>query len=83
MKKLLLIALAIMIILGCLLIIHSKDDNLVEVGGLYYETIVIDSCQYISSSGRIAHKGNCKYCQERRKQEMRELIKEFSELKNK
>jgi len=40
-----------------------------------HEVVVIDSCEYIiysekrgySSSGFMAHKGNCKFCEERNK----------------
>ena len=31
--------------------------------------IVIDSCEYIASDYSLAHKGNCKFCAERRKKE--------------
>lgn len=34
-----------------------------------------DSCEYITIYQGISHKGNCKYCKERRKQELKELIK--------
>ena len=48
-----------------------------------YSVIVVDSCEYIvktidyskgsrdaTQSGYLAHKGNCRFCAERRKQEM-------------
>lgn len=38
----------------------------------HWKVIEIDSCEYIfccnSYHGFLAHKGNCKYCEERRKQ---------------
>ncbi len=34
-----------------------------------YHLVVIDSCEYIASSYALAHKGNCKFCAERRKKE--------------
>ena len=41
--------------------------------------IVIDSCEYIcyTSAGGysyLAHKGNCKFCAERRKEELKEML---------
>ena len=38
-----------------------------------YFTIVIDSCEYIEAFNRLAHKGNCRFCAERRKSEMKEM----------
>ena len=37
-------------------------------------TRVIDSCEYIAWGRGLAHKGNCKFCAERRKQEIKEII---------
>lgn len=35
-----------------------------------YSTIVIDSCEYIEAFNRLAHKGNCTFCAERKKNEV-------------
>ena len=45
--------------------------------GNMYNTITVDSCEYINSNARLAHKGNCKYCNERRKKELKELVEEI------
>ena len=37
-----------------------------------YEVIVIDSCEYIRGHYRLAHKGNCRFCVERRRKELAE-----------
>ena len=50
-----------------------------EYGDLCLRTVVIDSCEYLIGSGHdvskgfgyLSHKGNCKYCTERRKQELK------------
>ena len=49
--------------------------------GILYGTIIIDSCEYVRSSSCLAHKGNCRFCEERdsikwekRKKELEELI---------
>ena len=53
------------------------DSNSVNIEGLIndHKVIVIDSCEYIvydatkgySGYGFMAHKGNCRFCEERRK----------------
>lgn len=37
-----------------------------------YRQVVIDSCEYIEGDYSLAHKGNCKFCAERRKKELKE-----------
>ena len=32
-----------------------------------YHTVVIDSCEYIEGINTLTHKGNCKFCEERKK----------------
>ena len=48
-----------------------KTRTIESVGGTYFDVIVIDSCEYVISDsgykGYMAHKGNCKYCEQRRK----------------
>lgn len=34
-----------------------------------FSTIIIDSCEYVIGYHLLAHKGNCKFCAERRKKE--------------
>ena len=38
-----------------------------------YSTIVIDSCEYIEAFKKLAHKGNCRFCAERRKKDTAEV----------
>lgn len=44
--------------------------------------VIIDSCEYIKAPYRLTHKGNCKYCIERRKQEYREIVKELFDMQD-
>jgi len=48
-----------------------------------FAVIEYDSCEYIFRSsghqGFLAHKGNCKYCAKRRKQELQDIIKAMEE----
>jgi hypothetical protein len=39
-------------------------------------TRVIDSCEYIVWGHGLAHKGNCKFCAERRRNELKKIIEE-------
>ena len=65
MKKLLFIA-------AVLLCSCVKEPRTVEnVGGTSFDVIEVDSREYIIGcagyKGYMAHKGNCKYCEQRRK----------------
>ena len=75
MKKLLLLALTTMMMAGCIENYEEKKLN------SEYSIRVIDSCEYIlvNRVGIKAHKGNCKYCAERRNQELKELIEQLKD----
>lgn len=64
MKKLLLIAFVVLAMVGC--DYKNPDGSYDTSRSLSFETIVIDSCEYISALYTLAHKGNCKFCAERR-----------------
>ena len=42
--------------------------------GSVFSTIIIDSCEYIRGDRKLAHKGNCCFCKERRQKELEELV---------
>lgn len=71
MKKLILLALTAIIMVGC---DGQNPDGSYNTYKSYLKTIVIDSCEYVGGYYRLAHKGNCKYCQKR----MRKMIEEVS-----
>lgn len=77
MKKIILLALVSIIMAGCdmnpdgSININTRRDN--------YILFRIDSCEYISLHGSFSHKGNCKFCAERRKQELEQLVKKLKE----
>lgn len=76
MKKLLLLALAAVLMAGCTPVM--KTDHYTNEG---LEISIIDSCEYIHYScgwgPEYTHKGNCKYCEQRRQREIREIINEL------
>lgn len=74
MKKLLLLAFPLMMV-GC---DHNSERNIdTKTESIIYGTIIIDSCEYIRGFDKLAHKGNCRFCKERRQKEMKELVEQL------
>jgi uncharacterized protein YcfL len=75
MKKIILLALTALIMVGC--VEHYKETKI----NSDYSVRVIDSCEYIvlSGVGVKAHKGNCRFCEERRQKELKELVTKLKE----
>ena len=51
---------------------QTRQTRTIEnINGTTFDVIVIDSCEYLIGSalyeGYMAHKGNCKYCEQRHK----------------
>lgn len=76
MKKIILLALIALMMAGCG-DYEGKNQKSVALTG--YSDVEIDSCQYIIGYMVLAHKGNCRFCAERRKQELKELIEQLKE----
>ncbi len=77
MKKLILLALTALMMAGC-------ENKYIETDYYTSEGLrvsIIDSCEYIHYScgfgPEYTHKGNCKFCAERRKKELEELVKQL------
>ena len=78
MKKIILLALTALMMVGCERVMetdyHTKEG---------FRVCIIDSCEYIHmSNGNGAyytHKGNCRFCKERRKKELEELVIKLKE----
>ena len=74
MKKLILLALAAVMMAGCAdqkdVAASFEDDDL----GVFE----FDICEYLIRTygyhGFLAHKGNCRFCKERRQKELEELV---------
>ena len=69
MKKIILLALTALMMVGC-------DNNGEPLGYTYIE---LDSCEYIAGLNQLAHKGNCRFCKKRRQKELEELVIKLKE----
>lgn len=86
MKKIILLALTTLIMVGCKYRTDAEIEEAKQLRG--FNIIIIDSCEYLKSIesaayagyGFFAHKGNCRFCKERRGQELKKLVET---LKNK
>lgn len=56
---------------------EGKNQESVALTG--YSDVEIDSCQYIIGYMVLAHKGNCRFCKERRQKELKELVEQIKE----
>lgn len=72
-----LIILTALIMVGCEYKSEAKIEEAERLNG--FNTMVIDSCEYLYQAGYgyFAHKGNCRFCQERRQKELEKLITEL------
>ena len=71
MKKIIPLALAALMMAGC----TEKSTQPIELHEM--NTYIVDSCEYVgrgigSQAGILAHKGNCRFCAERRKSELKD-----------
>ena len=73
MKKLILLAFTALMITGC-----SQKEMAVSLTEGDFASFEYDSCEYLircgGYKGFLAHKGNCKFCKERRQKEIEELV---------
>lgn len=71
MKRIILFALAALMMVGCM-----KDG---KVDRSEFVIVELDSCEYIkwNASYGYQHKGNCKFCKERRQKELEKLIEQL------
>ena len=85
MKKIILLVLTTLMIVGCEYKTDAKIEEAKRLNG--FNIVVIDSCEYLKTSaasghqgyGYFAHKGNCHFCKERRQKELKELVKQIKE----
>jgi len=79
---LILLALTALMIVGC---DEKNDDASIVLDRYYRERSInnpyletIDSCEYIIwHNNKMTHKGNCRFCKERRQKELKELVEQL------
>lgn len=73
-KKIILFALTVFIMVGC--ISDEEEAKIYENDG--FATLTYDGCEYVFKvegyKGFLAHKGNCRFCKERRQKELEALV---------
>lgn len=84
MKKIILLALTTLMMVGCGMKTKENGEPIISdyynqhsVDNPYLQ--VLDSCEYICWDSRMAHKGNCRFCKERRQKELEELVEQLKE----
>jgi len=86
-RKLLLtlLTLASLMMIGCYQVKAYHDKQIKLVGDYRLETIEYQGCEYIvmqshwKQQGTMIHKGNCRFCKERRQKELEKLVKQLKE----
>lgn len=75
MKKIIILALTALMMVGC----SEETDKSAKM--VQFKILQIDSCEYLRVDGYCgyAHKGNCRFCKERRQKELEELIFKLKE----
>lgn len=85
MKEIILLALTTLMMVGCE---YRTDAWIKEAEHLKgFNIIIVDSCEYLKSKegsgysgyGFFAHKGNCRFCKERREKELKEFVEQLKE----
>lgn len=83
MKKIIILALTALMMVGCEYKTDAEIEKAKSLNG--FNIVVIDSCEYLkmreptgyAGYGFFAHKGNCRFCAERRKQELEALVEQI------
>ena len=77
MKKIIILTLAALMMVGCGKYVAYRIEGV--------QISVIDSCEYIKcytygiGAYTYSHKGNCRFCKERRQKELEELVVKLKE----
>ena len=76
MKKIILLALAALMMAGCRYKITGVNITEATSAVIIVDKRTLDSCEYYP---RYGHKGNCRFCKERRQKELKELVEQLKE----
>lgn len=85
MKNIILLLLITLMMVSCECKTSAEIEEAKRLNG--FNIVVIDSCEYLKKSvengtqgyGYFAHKGNCRFCAERKKQELESLVEQLKE----
>ena len=85
MKKIILLAFTALMVVGCEYKTDAEIEEAKRLNG--FNIVIIDSCEYLKMRytsgyqgyGYFAHKGNCRFCKERRQKELKELATKLKE----
>ena len=74
-KKVILLALTVLMMVGC----SEETDKTTKM--VQFKILQVDSCEYLKIEGYYgySHKGNCRFCKERRQKELEELAFKLKE----
>lgn len=85
MKKIILLALTALMMVGCYKAKAYYDKHIDLVGDYNLSTIEYQGCEYVvmqsrwQQHGTMIHKGSCRFCKERRQKELEELVTKLKE----
>lgn len=85
MKKIIFIALTALMMAGCYQAKAYHDKQIELVSDYRLSAIEYQGCEYVvmqsnwKQHGTMIHKGNCRFCRERRQKELEELIIKLKE----
>lgn len=69
----------VILLFTALMMVGCNPEGATRITDVYY-SITVDSCEYIICKGRLrGHKGNCRFCKERRQKELEELVIKLKE----
>lgn len=83
MKKIILLALTALMMVGCYQAKAYHDKQIDLVGDSKIRTITYQDCEYVVIESyfynrfAVTHKGNCRFCKERRQKELEEFVEQL------
>lgn len=87
MKKIILLVLIILVVVGCYQAKAYRDKQIDLVCDYKITTVEYQGCEYVvmqshyQQHGTLEHKGNCRFCKERRQKEMEKLMMKNETIK--
>lgn len=82
-KKNFLLVFIVLMIVGCYQAKAYHDKQIELVSDYWLSTIEYQGCEYVvmqsrwKQHGTMIHKGNCRFCNERRQKELKELVEQL------